>query len=252
MLISAVTDAHAPLTGTQDGGAVPVLQTQATRFAFSGQDVTQISFDPITLHAGDRLLVCGPSGSGKSTLLSLLAGVRLAQAGQISLLGKNWAELSTAQRDLWRADHIGFIFQQFNLLDWLSALDNVLLPTRFSALRATRALVQAASLQAAAAYLLEMLDVPRNLWHQNAGQLSVGQQQRVAAARALIGSPELILADEPTSALDEDLRDRFMTALNTCCAQARSSLILVSHDRALARYFEHHLQLPRLAVAQAA
>lgn len=247
-----MTEAHAPPSSAQDGDAVAVLQTQTMRFAFSGQHIARLCFDPITLHAGDRLLVCGPSGSGKSTLLSLLAGVRLAQVGQVRLLGTNWADLSTAQRDLWRADHIGFIFQQFNLLDWLSALDNVLLPTRFSALRATRALAQAASLQAAAAQLLEMLDVPRNLWRQNAGQLSVGQQQRVAAARALIGSPELILADEPTSALDEDLRDRFMTALNTCCARARSSLILVSHDRALARYFEHHLQLPRLVVAQAA
>ncbi len=228
-----------------------MLTTQALRFAFSTHHGTELGFEPLTLHRGERLLIYGPSGSGKSTLLSLLAGVRMPQVGQVSLLGRPWADMSSAQRDQWRADHVGFIFQQFNLLDWLSALDNVLLPTRFSVLRAARAGAQGSGLQAEAARLLQMLDIPSSLWRQSAGQLSVGQQQRVAAARALIGAPELILADEPTSALDDDLRDRFMSALNSCCARAGSSLILVSHDRALAAHFERRLELPRLASAQA-
>lgn len=224
-----------------------VLVSEALRFAFDSRDGSALEFAPMTLFRGDRLLVFGPSGSGKSTLLSLLAGVRVAQRGRVELLGRDWGGMSATQRDRWRADHIGFIFQQFNLLDWLSALENVLLPTRFSALRAERARANAPSVEAAASDLLVMLDIPQALWRLPAGKLSVGQQQRVAAARALIGSPELILADEPTSALDERLRDRFMDGLIACCRQAGSALLLVSHDRSLSPRFDHQLELAAAA-----
>ena len=134
---------------------------------------------------------------GKSTLLGLLGGVAVPQAGRIELLGQDLAQLGSHARDRFRADHIGFLFQQFNLLPWLSAIDNVLLPCTFSARRKRRAEPDP---RAAAATLLTQLDLDPTLWNRPAAELSVGQQQRVAAARALIGRPEILIADEPTSA----------------------------------------------------
>jgi putative ABC transport system ATP-binding protein len=192
------------------------------------------------------LFVRGPSGCGKSTLLSLLAGVLTATSGEVKLLGHDWRRLSTAQRDQRRADHVGYIFQQFNLLPYLSVLDNVLLPTRFSALRAARASSAGRKPRAAAQELLEQLALGTAFWKRPASALSVGQQQRVAAARALIGRPELVIADEPTSALDEALRSSFMGLLLRACAAAGSALVFVSHDARLADLFTRHVDLPTL------
>jgi putative ABC transport system ATP-binding protein len=187
----------------------------------------------------------GPSGCGKSTLLGLLAGVLLPQSGRVNLLGQDWAELPSSRRDAFRADHVGYIFQQFNLLAYLSVLDNVLLPCRFSAARAKRALPGAAQ------SLLERVELPQALWTKPAGELSVGQQQRVAAARALIGTPEIVIADEPTSALDAALRDNFMALLLGATRAAGSTLVFVSHDERLAAAFDRRLSLPELNRAAA-
>jgi putative ABC transport system ATP-binding protein len=194
--------------------------------------------------AGRTLFLYGPSGGGKSTLLGLLAGVLLPREGSVSLLGTRWAALSGARRDAFRADHVGYIFQQFNLLPYLSVLDNVLLPCRFSGLRRQRATAAAGSPQAAAARLLQRVGLSQALWARPASQLSVGQQQRVAAARALIGQPELVIADEPTSALDTALRDSFMGLLLQQCDDAGSTLVFVSHDDRLAALFDHSVSLP--------
>jgi len=187
--------------------------------------------------------VHGDSGCGKSTLLSLAAGVLLADAGRVALLGKDWRDLGAAKRDQRRVDHVGYIFQQFNLLPYLSVLDNVLLPCRFSPLRRERATSAHGSTRAAACTLLEGLGLGEALWSRNATELSVGQQQRVAAARALVGQPELVIADEPTSALDEGWRDAFMTLLIERCERFGSALLFVSHDKRLARHFEHSVDL---------
>jgi putative ABC transport system ATP-binding protein len=185
----------------------------------------------------------GPSGCGKSTLLSLLAGVLVAGPGQVRLAGQDWAALSPARRDALRARDLGVIFQQFNLLPYLSVLDNVLLPTRFSSARAARC---EGSPLAAAQQLLVRVALPKTLWTQRADRLSVGQQQRVAAARALLGRPHLVIADEPTSALDAALRDNFMALLMTECRAAGSTLVFVSHDERLAGQFDERLSLPTL------
>ncbi|MBX3636186.1 MAG: ATP-binding cassette domain-containing protein [Rubrivivax sp.] len=197
---------------------------------------------------GRRLFLHGESGCGKSTLLALLAGVLVAQRGTVSLLGQDWAALAPSARDARRADHVGVIFQQFNLLPYLSVLDNVLLPCRFSRARAARC---AGGPAAAARTLLARVSLPEPLWARRADALSVGQQQRVAAARALIGAPELVLADEPTSALDAARRHEFMDLLLAACGDAGSTLVFVSHDERLAARFDQRLALPAINRAAA-
>jgi putative ABC transport system ATP-binding protein len=233
-----------------------MIEATDLRFRWPGADHDCIAIGTLCVAAGSNVFVHGPSGSGKSTLLGLLAGVLLPTAGRVSLLGMAWSALSGARRDAFRADHVGYIFQQFNLLPYLSVLDNVLLPCRFSALRRERAAGASGSAAAAAGRLLERVGLQRNLWTRAAAQISVGQQQRVAAARALIGRPDVVIADEPTSALDAALREDFMQLLLEQCRAAGSTLVFVSHDERLAARFEHRLSLPEInrasvAVAQA-
>jgi putative ABC transport system ATP-binding protein len=192
---------------------------------------------------GERVFLHGPSGSGKSTLLGLLGGVAVPQKGRIELLGQDLAQLGSHARDRFRADHIGFLFQQFNLLPWLSALDNVLLPCTFSARRKARAEPDP---RAAAAILLTELDLDAALWNKPAAELSVGQQQRVAAARALIGRPEILIADEPTSALDAERQQIFIDLLLRETATVGATLIFVSHDRRLAAHFDRTVALDEI------
>ncbi|WP_422732745.1 ATP-binding cassette domain-containing protein [Marinobacter azerbaijanicus] len=205
-------------------------------------DQTQppLSYPDITLNAGEHLFLRGPSGSGKSTLLSLLGGLIVPDAGTLTLLGTELAGLTSGQRDRFRADHMGVIFQQFNLVPYLTTLDNVMLPCRLSRKRRAQALPTPAK---EAESLLTELGIPESHWHRRVTGLSVGQQQRVAAARALTGAPELILADEPTSALDSDNRDRFIELLLGLAAEKRSSVVFVSHDQGLAKRFDHQIAL---------
>jgi len=220
--------------------AKPALSLQGLRYRWPGAAQDTIELDKLVLQPGDTVFLRGPSGCGKSTLLSLAAGVLLADAGTVSLLGQSWAGLSASARDRHRADHLGYIFQQFNLLPYLSVLDNVRLPLRFSPRRAQRAGPGAAEA------LLERTGLASSHWTQPASRLSVGQQQRVAAARALIGAPEVVIADEPTSALDEPLREAFMALLLQSCAESGSALLFVSHDTRLAGRFARVVDLPAI------
>lgn len=197
-------------------------------------------YPDVTLNRGDHLFLRGPSGSGKSTLLSLLGGLIVPDSGTLTLLGTDLPSLSNGQRDRFRADHMGVIFQQFNLVPYLTTLGNVMLPCRLSRKRRARALPTP---EKEAESLLTALGIPPSHWHRRVTGLSVGQQQRVAAARALTGAPELILADEPTSALDSDNRDRFIELLLGLAADKHASVVFVSHDQSLARRFDHQLAL---------
>jgi putative ABC transport system ATP-binding protein len=228
-----------------------VLRADGLRFAWPGAPAPCIDIELLEIEAGEAVFLHGPSGCGKSTLLSLLAGVLVADAGRVMLLGEDWAALSGAARDRRRVAHVGYIFQQFNLLPYLSVLDNVLLPCRFSARRLAQAQREGATARAQAQALLERMGLPAALWKRPALQLSVGQQQRVAAARALIGHPEVVIADEPTSALDEDRREAFLDVLVEACAVNRSALVFVSHDRRIAARFGRHLLLPEINRAAA-
>ncbi len=226
----------------------PLIELRDLRYAWPGmvrrgRPADCIAIDRLTVDAGRTLFLHGPSGGGKSTLLGLLAGVLLPQAGSVSLLGTCWSDLSGARRDAFRADHVGYIFQQFNLLPYLSVQDNVLLPCRFSALRRERAVQDGGSPLGAARSLLQRVGLAEGLWARPAAQLSVGQQQRVAAARALIGRPEVLIADEPTSALDAALRDSFMDLLLDTCRASGGTLVFVSHDERLAARFDERLSL---------
>ncbi|MCU9840420.1 ABC transporter ATP-binding protein [Ruegeria sp. WL0004] len=190
----------------------------------------------LSLASGERLFLHGPSGCGKSTLLSAIAGVVDVPTGAILVADKDVGALNGGARDRFRVDHIGMIFQVFNLIPWLSALENVLLPCTFSKRRLERSGEDPAG---TARNLLDELGLSDpSLASKPASELSVGQQQRVAAARALIGKPDLILADEPTSALDEVAKAAFVDLLARECAEAGTALLFVSHDRSLEHHFD--------------
>jgi ABC-type uncharacterized transport system ATPase subunit len=194
----------------------------------------------LELSAGEILALLGENGAGKSTLVSILFGHYVADEGSIEAFG---APLVPGDPAAALAAGIGMVHQHSTLADNLSVLDNVRLPCRFSARRAARC---TGGVDAAARRLLASMELPETLWLQPAARLSVGQQQRVAAARALIGAPALVLADEPTSALDAALRDGFMAHLLEQVQAAGSTLIFVSHDERLATRFSRRLALPEL------
>lgn len=216
-----------------------LVDIQNLHFAWQGrQELLHIA--GFSLDAGEKVFLHGPSGTGKSTLLALLAGVLLPSQGSICLDGMDVTHMSAARRDAWRADHLGFVFQHFNLLPWLSVIDNVLLPLHFSTARRER--LQARP-RAEAERLLNDLQLAPSLWQQPASALSIGQQQRVAVARTLLGRPPLLIADEPTSALDADTQQAFMELLFSECAQHGSALLFVSHDMRLSSRFDRVLAL---------
>lgn len=219
-----------------------MLDIHQLHYRWPGTAGFQVALPELHLTQGQSLFVHGPSGSGKSTLLNLIGGVLVPQSGEIRLLGQAFSSLSSRQRDAFRADHIGFIFQQFNLIPYLSVLDNVLLPCRFSCLRASRAKAMG-NVRQVAEQLLEAVDISPALHGRQAACLSVGQQQRVAAARALLGAPELIIADEPTSALDSARQANFMQLLHSESQRCQSSIVFVSHDLGLAAQFDQILSL---------
>lgn len=222
-----------------------MIDIEPLRFTWHRAGADTVSLGRLHVAAGQTVFLHGPSGCGKSTLLGLMAGVLTPQQGRVSLLGQDWAALKAGERDTFRADHVGVIFQQFNLLPYLSVLDNVTLPCRFSALRRVRCQAGGGP-EASAQSWLQRMALPAELWGRRADALSVGQQQRVAAARALIGQPELILADEPTSALDAALRQDFMDLLLQAARDAGSTLVCVSHDEQQATRFDVQWSLPAL------
>jgi len=198
-----------------------------------------IRIDELTIGRGEKLFLQGPSGCGKSTLLGLVGGVLEPAAGSLEVLGRNLATLSRRQRDRFRAAHVGMVFQMFNLLPYLSLIDNVLLPLQFSPERKQRASERERSPELEARRLLDALGLAdAGLVGRPVTALSQGQQQRVAAARALIGRPDILIADEPTSSLDADARESFLRLLMQECSSSGTTVIFVSHDASLAPLFD--------------
>jgi putative ABC transport system ATP-binding protein len=224
-----------------------VIDVRDLEFRWRPDAPSVLSIDTFQVTPGECLFIKGPSGSGKSTLLSLLSGVTTAVAGTVRVMGQELERLGSVQRDHFRADHIGYIFQMFNLIPYLSVVDNVVLPCRFSARRRANALKRGKGLEAEARRLLKHLDMDHPDLHRRAvTTLSVGQQQRVAAARALMGSPELLIADEPTSSLDADRRESFIRLLFDECRGVGATLIFVSHDASLEHLFDRTIDLAEI------
>ncbi len=226
--------------------AAPVISLEDVQFGYGTRLVLDIP--RLWVEQGSSVLLRGISGGGKSTLLGLLAGVLLPGKGRVEVAGHALQDMGGAARDRFRADQLGVIFQQFNLLPFLTVRDNIALGLRFSRLRSARI---SGPLDAEIARLLQALQLNPELMQRRAGTLSVGQQQRVAAARALIGRPALLLADEPTSALDRDAATAFLQLMSAQCQAAGTTVLVVSHDDSLERLFDRTISLSEINQAGA-
>jgi putative ABC transport system ATP-binding protein len=227
--------------------ASDIIRLLNVRFAWPGRRSFALAVESFVLPAARRILLIGPSGSGKSTFLSLLCGILAPQSGSIDILGSDITKVPAAARDGFRAEHFGIIFQMFNLLPYGTVIDNVILPLSFAPRRRKRATARRTAEEEAIRLLTRLGLEPHLTRGPSAANLSVGQQQRVAAARALIGSPELIVADEPTSALDRNRQAAFLDLLFTEVAEAEATLIMVSHDESLGPCFDQVMRLDEIA-----
>ena len=209
-------------------------------FAYAGENGFDLAISKLALDTGKTHVLLGPSGSGKTTLLNLLAGTLRPNRGSVAVAGQDLTAISNAKMDRFRGEHIGFIFQTLNLIPWLSARDNIALGVAFAPSR--RARLQA-SLDDSIGALVAQMQIDDQLLIMPAGELSIGQQQRVAAARALIGAPDIILADEPSSALDTQNTELFFDLLMGNLDRTRQTLLVVSHDPRITGYFDQVLSV---------
>lgn len=225
-----------------------LVEIRNLKFKYPSSTNLTLDISDLTIPKGTKVFLHGPSGTGKSTLLELLAGVLSPSEGQVKILNENLNELSSSAKDIFRSNHIGYIFQSFNLIPYLSVKENISLPLYFS--KEKRHKVSTENEIKTISDLTKTLGIEQ-LLDKKITELSVGQQQRVAAARALIGSPELILADEPTSALDYDHREKFIRLLFSVAEKNNSTVIFVSHDKSLEKIFDRTISLAEINKAGA-
>lgn len=209
-----------------------ILETSSLTYDYGSGSL--IEFPDLSILAGEKVLIIGPSGSGKSTFLNLVSGVLPIQSGDISLVEYNYRALSGRQLDGIRASHIGIIFQTLNLISYLNGYENASLGVRFSKRRRAINVDTPAEIERIAG----ALGLTPHLLKKRAEQLSIGQQQRVAVIRALLGRPDLILADEPTSALDPIATEQFMTEMLGSFDAENQAILMVSHNPALKAFFD--------------
>ena len=223
-----------------------IVEARDLRFAWQ-PSTPLLEIDRLTIESGERVFVHGVSGSGKTTLLNLIAGLLLPQAGSLQLVGQELTTMSAGDRDRLRGNQLGFVFQMFNLLPYLTPLDNVIAACAFAPAKRQRVTDDGDSLTTTARQLLQTLQLDDTLiTSQRTATLSIGQQQRVAIARALIGKPALVIADEPTSALDHELQTLFLELLFEHCQRVASSLLFVSHDLKLGEHFDRTIALTEI------
>lgn len=203
-----------------------------------GNPVLQV--DSLRVEEGKRVFLYGPSGSGKTTLLGLITGILQPQQGTCEVLGKQITKLSMSARDELRGSEMGYIFQSFNLIPYLSVRENIELPCRVHERRRKR--ITASTLDREAERIAGRLEIDA-LLDRGVKRISTGQQQRAAIGRAVIGKPRLVIADEPTSSLDTDRRERFLELLFEECDEAHATLIFVSHDRSLMARFDQQIAI---------
>ncbi|TKB02815.1 ABC transporter ATP-binding protein [Alteromonas portus] len=216
------------------------IEVSNLQFSYTKESAPIIDIEAWQVSKGEHVFLSGPSGSGKSTLLNLLCGTLTPTQGDIALLEQPFSALSNRQRDKFRARNIGVVFQQFNLIPYLSVAQNINAAVYFAGAKTSKE-----TADAQLRHLLDKLQLPSHVLHAKADALSIGQQQRVAIARALINDPQLLIVDEPTSALDTDARDSFMSLLKDVAAE--STMIFVSHDKAMESYFDRHCSMSELS-----
>lgn len=216
-----------------------IIKIDSLRFHWSKKSSFKIYISGFTVKKGEKILLLGESGSGKTTLLSLIAGFLDPLSGEININGKSINSLTSSKKDKFRADNFGIIFQQFNLLPYANIIDNIILPLYFSKRRS----IHIKNRRDVAMTLCRRLKLPDDIAETKASSLSVGQQQRVAVARALIGNPPLIIADEPTSSLDTETQEKFLDLMFEQIDQNKSTLLMVSHDKSLSRRFDRIINI---------
>lgn len=213
-----------------------VIQLERVQKAFrtpSGEVVPILDVDRFEVSAGEQVALEGQSGSGKTTLLNVIAGIMRPDAGKVLLDGVDLARLPEAARDRVRANRLGLVFQQFNLLPGFTALENVLVAMTFSSERPDRSRAEA---------LLESVGLAHRLGHKP-GALSVGEQQRVAVARALANRPKVILADEPTASVDPGHQQQVVDLLKQTCQEQHVALVVVTHTPEVAEQFPRRVRI---------
>lgn len=220
----------------------PVIELKQLQFTWPRSINPVLDVEELTINVGQHLFIQGESGCGKTSLLNLLSGITQPDSGTLKILGQSLPAMSSHQRDRFRADHLGVVFQQFNLLPFLNVIDNVALSFYFSKHRQEKV----ADILDASEKVLRELEIKPDFFGKSVLDLSVGQQQRVAVARALVGNPELVIADEPTSALDSRNRDAFIRLLFERATEHGSTLVFVSHDDHLSNFFEHGINLAQV------
>ncbi|MBC7754915.1 MAG: ABC transporter ATP-binding protein [Moraxellaceae bacterium] len=212
------------------------IEISNLKFSFSNLTKTLLDISDLKINQGEKIFLHGPSGCGKSTLLEIISGVLNFNHGEVMIDQISMSKLTPSEKDQFRSKNIGYIFQNFNLLPYLNIFENITLPLHLNG-----KIKNTENIQQDVKSICEKLGIA-DLLYQNVGQLSVGQQQRVAVARALISQPKLILADEPTSALDFDHRDKFLKLLFEICSEKKITLIFVSHDHSLKSKFDRSIE----------
>tara|TARA_B100000242_G_scaffold292017_1_gene266508 strand:- start:1489 stop:2175 length:687 start_codon:yes stop_codon:yes gene_type:complete len=223
-----------------------IVKIESLRFQWSKNNNFKIFVPKLEVGRGKKVLFLGESGSGKTTLLSLICGFLEPLSGSISINDKIISNLTSTNKDAYRSDNIGIIFQQFNLLPYANVIDNIVLPLYFSKQRSKKV----ENKTNAAMTLCDQLRLPESILNQKASNLSVGQQQRVAVARALIGSPSIIVADEPTSSLDTEAQELFLDLMFDQISKNSSTLLMVSHDKSLTNYFDQVIDINEILVRE--
>mgnify|MGYP001357388820 FL=1 len=223
-----------------------IIKIESLRFQWSKNNNFKIFVPKLEVGKGKKVLFLGESGSGKTTLLSLICGFLEPLSGSISINDKIISDLTSTNKDAYRSDNIGIIFQQFNLLPYANVIDNIILPLYFSKQRSKKVKNKINS----AMNLCDQLRLPESILNQKASNLSVGQQQRVAVARALIGSPSIIVADEPTSSLDTEAQELFLDLMFDQISKNSSTLLMVSHDKSLTNYFDQVIDINEILVRE--
>lgn len=218
----------------------PLIEIRDVRFTYEGQATPTLFIPEFTVNSGEELFLFGPSGSGKTTFLEIISGVLSPQAGSLRILGQDLTKMSQAQRDAFRAEHIGYVFQSFNLIPYLSVYENIELPIQLSPVRKQR--LGTLDVDMVIRAICGNLGIS-DILEKNVTQISVGQQQRVAVARALLGKPQLLLCDEPTSALDTDHREKFLKLLFELAELYETTVLFVSHDRNIEKLFSRSLSM---------